>query len=218
MMKLRFLLAFISLATFSSDAQDLHYAKEILNKLCSPELNGRGYVNYGDHQAALYLGKEYKRWDLSSFDSTNFQGFSFNVNSFPGAMTVHLDGSKLEPGVDYIVDPESSSINKEFEIILLNKDLIGKAKKWAKILAKGTKDQLLVLDFEGVDASSAKLMKELWSNPKPFGAVVRLEETKNTPWDYSFKIFMAKESQENASANRGQNALSARSTECNRLY
>jgi aminopeptidase YwaD len=180
MMNIRLLLAFLSFATIPSAAQDLKYAKEVLHKLCSPELNGRGYVNYGDHQAALYLSKQYKKWEIKSFDNTYFQGFSFNVNSFPGAMTVHLNDQKLNPGVDYIVDPESASINKEFEVVVLKKDLIGNSKKWTKKLAKATEDQILIFDFEDVDAEQATKMKEIWANPKPFGAKARLEPTKLT--------------------------------------
>ncbi len=170
----------IFLGSLFSQAQDIHYAREVLHELCSEQKQGRGYVNNGDMMAALYLSKQYKRWNVKSFDSTYFQGFTFGVNTFPGAMNMAVDGKQLRPGEDFIVHPESHTTNKLYEIIYVNHALLSNSKKWQKKLDKVSDEQLLVLDAEGCDEETAKLIKALWADPSPFSAAIRLEPKKLT--------------------------------------
>ena len=44
-------------------SQNLDYTKEVLDKLCSPELFGRGYVKKGDSISADYIASEFDNSD-----------------------------------------------------------------------------------------------------------------------------------------------------------
>jgi hypothetical protein len=52
---------FLSLWSSQLKAQELDYAKEIINDLCSKEFAGRGYSNGGDSLAAFYIANKLKK-------------------------------------------------------------------------------------------------------------------------------------------------------------
>ena len=119
-------LAFFSIS--SGTAQDLVYAKEVVNTLASKEFYGRGYVSEGDKIAANYIQSEFKKIGLQAFDKNYFQKFSTSVNSFPSAMQLTLNGKTITSGADYIIDAGSPGIKGEFETILLTtEDLLNDA-------------------------------------------------------------------------------------------
>ena len=64
-------------------AQDMDYAREVLEELCSDEYAGRGYVEDGGSAAAYYIEQEFKNHDLFAWDYNFYQTFSFPVNTFP---------------------------------------------------------------------------------------------------------------------------------------
>lgn len=82
-------------------------ARMIVEKLCSPEFQGRGYVNSGDSIAAEFLAAEYKKRGCSFFNDQPFQSFHFPVNTFPGKMELAINGKKLVPGQDFIISEGS---------------------------------------------------------------------------------------------------------------
>jgi hypothetical protein len=103
-------LFFVFLSSFCI-SQDSVYTKQIIKKLTSKDLLGRGYVNNGLDKAAKYIAGELKRWKAQPLFGTGyFQWFDFNVNTFPGKMDVMINGKKLKPGVDFIVSPESAGL------------------------------------------------------------------------------------------------------------
>lgn len=82
-------------------------ARVHVEKLCSPAFHGRGYVNNGDAIAADYIAEQFKAVGCSSFSSGFFQSFEFPVVAFPGKMEVSINGKKLVPGTEFVVDPGS---------------------------------------------------------------------------------------------------------------
>ena len=62
-------------------AQNVNYAREIIDKLCSSQMHGRGYVKKGDSLAAQYIVSEFKKWNLESFNENYLQFFNTPVNS-----------------------------------------------------------------------------------------------------------------------------------------
>lgn len=114
-MKVRFLSALLVLS-LGSYAQDMEYAREVLNELCSDEMAGRGYVEDGDNAAAYYIEQELKRNELYAWNYNYYQPFHFPVNTFPGKMQVEVDGQALEPGKAFIVEADAPSIKGKFEL------------------------------------------------------------------------------------------------------
>lgn len=100
-----------------SFSQNIHYARFVIDSLCSPNMHGRGYVADGDRKAAVFIKEQFAQLGLKTFNGTYFQHFSFPVNSFPGNMKVKINNQELVPGAEYIVDPASRGIIGSFEVI-----------------------------------------------------------------------------------------------------
>ncbi|MBS1527231.1 MAG: M28 family peptidase [Bacteroidetes bacterium] len=116
-MKYRLALAFLffSLTTF---AQDSLFARHIVDTLTSPYFWGRGYTNDGMHKAAGFISGQFKGYGLQPLDGKNFiQPFSFNANTFPGAMEVSVNGIALTPGKDFIIGPESRGLKASGKLL-----------------------------------------------------------------------------------------------------
>ncbi|PWS32155.1 M28 family metallopeptidase [Pedobacter paludis] len=106
----RFVLIFILFFSINGFAQDSTYTRKIINVLTSKNFWGRGYTKNGMEKAADYIFAEYKKLGLIPFSTDYKQHFSFPVNTFPGKMMVEVNGRKLIPGKDFIVDNESAGL------------------------------------------------------------------------------------------------------------
>ena len=98
------------------------YAKRILDTLCSPRYDGRGYVNNGDIHASEFLREELMRLGVVPMKrQTFFQDYDLGgVNTFPYDIEVVLDNDTLVPGANYLVHPYSGTIQGEFDIVEVN--------------------------------------------------------------------------------------------------
>lgn len=104
----------------SASAQD-EYARKILDTLCSPYFDGRGYVNNGDVRSAEYIKDELIRIGVEpGINDDYFQTYSFGVNTFPYELYLELDSTLLLPGVDYLVHPISGTAQGQFNVIEIN--------------------------------------------------------------------------------------------------
>lgn len=106
---------------------------------------GRGYVNNGDKKAAEFIAGEFERLKLKKFGGDFYQPFTFPVNTFPGKMELAINGKKLVPGVDFIIDPASGPVSGSFDVISLSaSDLLNDA-KWIPVVKK-SKGKFLVIE------------------------------------------------------------------------
>lgn len=100
-----------------SFAQNRFFAQAIIDTLASETFAGRGYVANGDNKAASFISEQFSKLGVKAFPNhTHFYGFSFPVNTFPGACSVKIDGKLLKPGQDYIVKPGCPTIHKKLKI------------------------------------------------------------------------------------------------------
>ena len=97
--------------------QDTTYARLIIKKLCSKELLGRGYVNNGVKKAASFIVKELKTIGVCKFEKSYTQNYEFPVNTFPGNMSVLLDGKAIVAGKHYLIEPSSKSVKIKLQLI-----------------------------------------------------------------------------------------------------
>ncbi len=98
-------------------AQDTSYARKVIRFLTSEKCYGRGYIKNGQNIAANYITEELKKQQVVSFFPTSyFQPFKFNVNTFPGKVSVKINKRLLVPGVDYILNPESAGLKGKFDL------------------------------------------------------------------------------------------------------
>jgi aminopeptidase YwaD len=107
------LFSFLFVNTYS---QDTTYARQVIKKLTSKEFLGRGYVNDGVNKAAAYISKELKTIGLDKFGKSYSQFYSFPVNTFPGTMSVVLDGKLLIAGKHYLIYPSAKTIKSGFQL------------------------------------------------------------------------------------------------------
>src|ERR1700739_3624028 len=112
-----YFIAFIIQLAFSLKAQDSAYTRKVINILCSKQFAGRGYVNNGLDIAAKYIVGELKHFKTEPlFNTGYYQWFDMNVNTFPGKMSVKINGKILKPGVDFIVSEESAGLKGGFNM------------------------------------------------------------------------------------------------------
>ena len=111
---LELLMVAASLGAAPVQAQDLGRARETINWLASPELQGRGYVYNGDHKAAAYLAGRLSELGLTPLAPAFIQPFAVDVNTFPGEMKLVLGtaakgraAKSLVVGRDFIAAPDS---------------------------------------------------------------------------------------------------------------
>ncbi len=103
---------FFCLCTYS---QDSVYARRVVKELTSEKYFGRGYTKKGLQKAAGFLVNECKKNKTKPLFGDSYEQFySHGINTFPGKMLVTLNGVKLMPGKDFIVEPHSSSIKGKY--------------------------------------------------------------------------------------------------------
>jgi aminopeptidase YwaD len=98
--------------------------KRITKELCSEKYFGRGYIKSGDSLAAEFLASEFEKRGLKKLKKSWFQSYNFDVNTFPGKMSLKFDNKELIPGKDFMVDPASGSSKQALKYkIVSRKDL-----------------------------------------------------------------------------------------------
>lgn len=116
-MKLRLTL-FLLLFSGAVSAQDSLFARHLVDTLTSSYFWGRGYTHDGMGKAADFITGQFKSYGLQPLNGKNFvQPFSFNVNTFPGAMNVALDGKQLVPGMDFVIGAESRGVKGDGKLM-----------------------------------------------------------------------------------------------------
>jgi aminopeptidase YwaD len=104
-------------ASSSAYAQDINFAKKIVDTLTSPYFWGRGYTRDGMGKAANYLAQQFKNLGLTPVKNNSFfQPFSYPVNTFPGKMQVSINGKALTPGKDFIVSASSKGVDAKGQL------------------------------------------------------------------------------------------------------
>ncbi len=101
-------------------AQDLNYAKGIIEELCSEKYKGRGYVDQGVSKAADFLEKEFQTLKLRKFGRSYSQAYAFPVNTHPTPVTSLLDGQAVKVGYDFLITAGSTAVNDRFKLLHFN--------------------------------------------------------------------------------------------------
>ena len=156
------LLTLLLLASWmTAGAQDIDYAHYIVNKLAAPNMEGRGYVNYGSHQAAEFLSTEMLNCGIRPFEDSYSQTFHLNVNTFPGSMTAIIDGRTLKPGADFLVSASSPTVNQVFELIFPNNKVFESVEKLQKLNPDGLTGSMIAFDRSELKGEAARIADSL---------------------------------------------------------
>ena len=112
-MKLK-LTALLLIIAHIAPAQDIAFARKMVDTLTSSYFWGRGYTKNGVNNAAAFLTAQFQSYGLTPMDGKNFlQEFSYPINTFPGKMDVAINGVDLVPGRDFIISPDSRGVKGE---------------------------------------------------------------------------------------------------------
>ena len=128
------------------NAQEKAYAHKIVNKLCAKKMKGRGYVGKGDYKAATFLASEMKRIGLKPLYNNYLQEYSFPINTFPGTISLKVDGKKLAPASDYMVSLNSPKTNGAFELRFLLNDSLQNSQDLQKLKNQDLRNCVVVSD------------------------------------------------------------------------
>ena len=98
---LAILLAVIPVALLQ--AQDSAYARQIIKKLSSQKMYGRGASYHGDSIAADFLAAEMKRIGVLPLQVDYKQYYTYDCYSLEGPISLSINGTELEPFTQYRV-------------------------------------------------------------------------------------------------------------------
>jgi hypothetical protein len=157
----RLIAGLFSLLFFSTllSAQNPAFVRSMIDTLASPEFYGRGYVNNGSKIAADFIVKQLKKDQLLFFSQEALQPFTLNVNTFPGAMELKVNGIVKTPGVDYMVMPNSQSMTLSYKALLLNEKTLSNPKLVKKFDRLNLSNKALVIDTGFKDLKNKKLQE-----------------------------------------------------------
>lgn len=139
-----------------------------MHNLTKPLMKGRGYVGGGMERAAQYIADEMAYYHLIPMGNNGyFHDFEMPVNTFPSKMSFFLDYDKLEPGIDYLVDPFSSSaaydnkhiLHVDMPSLFENVPPDEFTSVWHKYYVDHGKNEYYVYALHNIEA-----FKEMWGN------------------------------------------------------
>ncbi len=172
-----FLLPILCCVSLKSSAQDVNYARQMVDTLCSDYFAGRGYVEDGMNKSAEFIANQFQKIGLTppnySADAGSIlQSFPVKANTFNGKYALHIKRKKLENGVDWVFNASSSGANGTYKIYQPD---LSKPFKAPKI--KNFKKAALVLDVPDEEAQPAKdFINWLQGLNQNFGLIINVTE------------------------------------------
>lgn len=133
-------------STIPLNAQDISYARKVVDTLAHEVMQGRGYVNKGLQKATTFIQNEFKNSGLLSLSDNYLQEFKHPVNTFAGAMQIQAEDKTLTAGKDFIINPASTGYKGELEIVWLTDSIINNKKIRKKFLAGDYSKCAIIID------------------------------------------------------------------------
>ncbi|MEI6061877.1 MAG: M28 family peptidase [Bacteroidota bacterium] len=154
-MKQKFLLILLLFFARISFAQDINFARQLIDTLTSPGMQGRGYVNNGDRKASEYLAGEFGRLGLLKFYEGYRQQYSFPMNTFPGKMEASANHNKLKAGSDFQVWAATPVMKGTFKVVKLPPGILLHPGKLRKFTSRNYRDTFILVDKKGISDKKA---------------------------------------------------------------
>jgi aminopeptidase YwaD len=176
------------------------FIRSYVQVLASPGMYGRGYVKEGRERASAFLQRKFSEFKLkpATRDGVYIQGYSFPVNTFPGKMSLEVNGKELIAGVDYLVDAASAAIRtKEKQVKKIDLDKVADSAALAQLVGSLNGEFVLLLQEVDSFCKRTQIRSRNFSDILPQGCYIIPTRTKLT-WTVSRKqndatIFYVKE-------------------------
>jgi aminopeptidase YwaD len=177
-------------------AQDIKSVKENIAALTAPAMQGRGYIGNSQLYASQYITTQFQKFGLKPLGKQYRQEFDFKVNTFPGKISVSIDGRKLTPGKDYLVHDASGSGKKENAkmFVVDKKSLEDKSFVDALMDSVNFRNTIFVLDSVGCSKEQKDIIRTMFNGTfwkglgKAPAGIIAVEEKKLT-WSVSTEAF-----------------------------
>ncbi len=173
-----FILLICLTSSFVAQVPDTGYAREVINRLTSADMHGRGYVNEGDQVAANYIQDVFKKNKLKSFSADYYQSFTFPINTFPGAIDFTISGTnrntkkrnvfKANPGLNMLIGAGCPGTNDTYQVIVFDStftDSDETFKKFKQLIKSAASTFILVDDRNVTDKKKLEYYKKVKTNP-----------------------------------------------------
>jgi hypothetical protein len=145
-------------------AQDLNYAKSVVQTLASPAYKGRGYFGDGAKKASEFIAGEFKKAGLIPLNQGSYyQNFNLSVNTFPGKVDVSLNEIKLVTARDYLVEASSPACSGRFRVYPILRSELGNTSRLLEVL-KQVGAQFLLVDNRKVSDESPEQQSAIGQN------------------------------------------------------
>ncbi len=167
-------------------AQDMNRVHQYLDTLCAPGLHGRGASFDGQKNAAHYLAGRFAEIGLLPLGEGYFQTFQYDINTFPGKLSLQTDKQALRPGFDFIVHSASPSGKATARIKKLDSLVFCSEKAKKKLLRASLKKTALVYDEKFIKTAKGK-SPEFLLKLQEAACLVELKEKKLTMGLSSFQ-------------------------------
>lgn len=171
------LIFFVIVYSIEPQAQDLEYVRAKSTLLSSSSMCGRGYVDKGLRKASKVIAKEFGAIGLKPVSDNYKQVFTHEVNTFPSKMKVEVDGRRLEPGVEFLIEANSPSLKGEYKTVLVSAEkLIAKEE-----VPSAFEDCVIVIELSGDESKEVHALAfELRSQLRMTHPVIWSSEDKLT--------------------------------------
>ncbi len=142
-------------------AQDINYAKKIVDTLCAPHFDGRGYYNNGEKRAAEFIANEFQKLGLQAVNESYFQYFNLSVNTIVGHPKLTLGVKELKPGSDFLVDPASPSYKGKGKLFSFTKEQLLNVDAFKKTIPI-IKNKVVVIDHSLLKNESRTVKRQVY--------------------------------------------------------
>lgn len=127
-------------------AQDMQRVRSTIDVLCAPAMHGRGYVKQGEKKAAKYLSEQFASIGLRPLGNSYFQPFTLDINVFPNALTLKIDGKTLTPGREYLLNAISEKGSGKGEILRLDTSIFTNEQAKERFLQTDLSSKVMVYE------------------------------------------------------------------------
>ncbi len=106
--------------SFPCFSQNMERVKTVIATLSAKNMHGRSPAFQGDRKAATYIESLFRSAGLQPVGQSFFQQFTYDTQIFPKKMSLTINGKKMQPGIDFIIDPVSSTGKGKAEMVYLD--------------------------------------------------------------------------------------------------
>ncbi|MFN3405126.1 MAG: M28 family metallopeptidase [Cytophagaceae bacterium] len=164
---------------FTAHCQDMNRVRGYIDTLSSPGFHGRGPEFGGERKAAEYIKTKFQSFGLQPLDTSWFQTFRFNINTFPGKLSLKINGKKLSPGKDYIVNCISGGGKGKLKVLYIDSTYIWNVNKRNSFMAMPLK-KIAVFYNEKDYSKLAQDNKDVFDKMHEAACVIELQNNKLT--------------------------------------